>query len=52
MKVIVNEFLQNQPNISWNLIFVISIYILSDRWFCFLESFLGKKLTKISPNKT
>ena len=23
MKIIVDEFLQNQPNISWNLIFVI-----------------------------
>ena len=30
MKIIVDEFLQNQPNISQNLIFVITICILSD----------------------
>ena len=53
MKVIVVEFLQNQPNISWNLIFVISICILSDiGGFIFGKFFKGKKLTKISPNKT
>ncbi|AFS47332.1 cytidylyltransferase family protein [alpha proteobacterium HIMB5] len=53
MKVIVDEFLQNQPNISWNLIFVISICILSDiGGFIFGKFFKGKKLTKISPNKT
>ena len=53
MKVIVNEFLQNQPDISWNLIFVISICILSDiGGFIFGKFFKGKKLTKISPNKT
>ena len=53
MKVIVDEFLQNQPNISWNLIFVISICILSDiGGFIFGKFFKGKKLTKVSPNKT
>ena len=53
MKVIVDEFLQNQPNISWNLIFIISICILSDvGGYFFGKFFRGKKLTKISPNKT
>ena len=53
MKVIVDEFLQNHPNISWNLIFIISICILSDiGGFTFGKFFKGKKLTKISPNKT
>ena len=53
MKVIVDEFLQNQPNISWNLIFIITICVLSDiGGFIFGKFFKGKKLTKISPNKT
>ena len=53
MKVIVDEFLQNQPNISWNLIFIISVCILSDvGGYVFGKFFKGKKLTKISPNKT
>ena len=53
MKTIVDEFLQNQPNISWNLIFIISICILSDvGGYVFGKFFKGKKLTKISPNKT
>ena len=53
MHVIVNEFLQNQPNVSWNLIFIISICILSDvGGYIFGKYFKGKKLTKISPNKT
>ena len=53
MKIIIDEFLQNQPNISWNLIFVISICILSDLGgYFFGKTFKGKKLTKISPNKT
>jgi phosphatidate cytidylyltransferase len=53
MKVVIDEFLQNQPNISWNLIFIISICILSDvGGYIFGKSFKGKKLTKISPNKT
>ena len=52
-KIIVNEFLQNQPYISWNLIYVISICILSDvGGYVFGKTFRGKKLTKISPNKT
>ena len=52
MKIVVDEFLQNQPNISWNLIFVLTICIFQTLADMFLESFLGKKLTKISPNKT
>ena len=53
LKVTVDEFLQNQPNISWNLIFIISICILSDTGgYIFGKLFRGKKLTKISPNKT
>jgi len=53
MKVIVDEFIQNQPNVSWNLIFIISICILSDvGGYFFGKFFRGKKLTKISPNKT
>ena len=53
MKVIVDEFIQNQPNISWNLIYIISICILSDiGGYLFGKFFKGKKLTKISPNKT
>ena len=53
MKIITDEFLQNQPNVSWNLIFTISICILSDiGGFIFGKFFKGKKLTKISPNKT
>ena len=53
MKVIVDEFIQNKPNISWNLIFIISICILSDiGGYTFGKFFGGKKLTKISPNKT
>ena len=53
MKIIVDEFIQNQPNISWNLIYIISICILSDiGGYLFGKFFKGKKLTKISPNKT
>ena len=53
MKIVVDEFLQNQPNISWNLIFVLTICILSDiGGYIFGKTFKGKKLTKISPNKT
>ena len=53
MKVIIDEFIQNQPNISWNLIYIISICILSDiGGYLFGKFFKGKKLTKISPNKT
>ena len=53
IKVVVDEFLQNQPNVSWNLIFIITICILSDiGGYIFGKTFKGKKLTKISPNKT
>ena len=53
MKVIVDEFIQNQPSFSWNLIFIITICILSDiGGYIFGKFFKGKKLTKISPNKT
>ena len=53
MKITVDEFLQNQPNTSWNLIFLISICILTDiGGYIFGKIFKGKKLTKISPNKT
>ena len=53
MKIIIDEFLQNQPNVSWNLVFVISVCILSDiGGYIFGKFFKGKKLTKISPNKT
>ena len=53
IKVVVDEFVQNQPNVSWNLIFIITICILSDiGGYIFGKTFKGKKLTKISPNKT
>ena len=53
IKIVVDEFLQNQPNVSWNLIFIITICILSDiGGYIFGKTFKGKKLTKISPNKT
>ena len=43
MKIITNEFLQNQPDVSWNLIFTISICILSDiGGFIFGKFFKGK----------
>ena len=51
--VIIDEFIENQPNISWNLIFVISVCVLSDiGGYIFGKTFKGKKITKISPNKT
>ena len=53
IKIIIDEFLQNQPDMSWNLIFIISICILTDiGGYIFGKFFRGKKLTKISPNKT
>ena len=53
IKIIVDEYLLNQPNISKNILFVITICILSDiGGFVFGKIFKGKKLTKISPNKT
>ena len=53
VKITIDEFLQNQPNVSWNLIYIISVCILSDvGGYTFGKVFKGKKLTKISPNKT
>ena len=53
IKTIIDEFLQNYPDLSWNLIFLISICILSDiGGYVFGKYFKGKKLSKISPNKT
>ena len=41
------------PKISWVLLYVITICVLSDAGgFIFGKFFKGKKLTKISPNKT
>ena len=45
--VIIDEFIDNQPNISWNLIFVISVCVLSDiGGYIFGKTFKGKKLLK------
>ena len=53
INIIVDEFLLNQPNISQNILFVITVCIFSDiGGFVFGKIFKGKKLTKISPNKT
>ena len=53
MKIIVDEFILSQPNISRNILFVIIICILSDvGGYIFGKTFKGKKLTNISPNKT
>ena len=53
IQIIITEFMENLPNISWNLLFVILICILSDLGgYVFGKTFKGKKLTKISPNKT
>ena len=49
MKIIVDEFLQNQPNISWNLIFVISICILSDLGGYVFGKILKEKINKDKP---
>ena len=52
MKLIVDEFLLNQPNMSLNLIFIISICILSDLGgYIFEKTFKGKKLTKLVQTK-
>ena len=52
-KIIIDEHIENLPNISWSLLFVIIICILTDiGGFIFGKIFKGKKLTKISPNKT
>ena len=53
MKIIIDDFIVNQPNISWSLVFAITVCILSDvGGYVFGKFFKGKKLTKISPNKT
>ena len=53
MKVVIDDYIQNQPNISWNILYVITICVLSDiGGYIFGKTFKGKKLTKISPNKT
>ena len=53
INIIVDEFLLNQPNISQNILFVITVCIFSDiGGFVFGKIFKGPKLTKISPNKT
>ena len=50
---IINEFLRSMPKISWVLLYVITICVLSDAGgFIFGKFFKGKKLTRISPNKT
>ena len=50
---IINEFLRSMPEISWVLLYVITICVLSDAGgFIFGKFFKGKKLTRISPNKT
>ena len=52
-KIIVDEYIINQPNISWIILFLIVICILSDvGGYIFGKTFKGKKLTKISPKKT
>ena len=53
LKIIIDDFMLNYPNISWNLVFVITICVLTDiGGYLFGKTFKGKKLTKISPNKT
>ena len=53
IKIVVDDYIQNQPNISWNILYVITICVLSDvGGYIFGKTFKGKKLTKISPNKT
>ncbi len=52
-KIIVDEFISSQPYISKNLFFIIMICIFSDiGGYVFGKTIKGKKLTKISPNKT
>ena len=53
IKIVIDDFMLNHPNISWNLVFVITICILTDiGGYIFGKIFKGKKLTKVSPNKT
>ena len=53
IKMIIDEFISSQPNISISLLFIIMICIFSDiGGYIFGKTFKGKKLTKISPKKT
>ena len=53
LKIVIEDFMLNYPNISWNLVFVITICILTDiGGYIFGKTFKRKKLTKVSPNKT
>ena len=53
IKMIIDEFISSQPNISISLLFIIMICIFSDiGGYFFGKTFKGKKLTKISLNKT
>ena len=53
MKIVVDEFILSQPKISLNIIFIMFICIFSDiGGYVFGKTFKGRKLTKISPNKT
>ena len=52
-KIILDDYLYNKPDISLNIMFVITICILSDiGGYIFGKIIGGKKLTKISPSKT
>ena len=48
---VVDDYLQNQPNISWNILYVITICVLQMLVDIFGKTFKGKKLTKISQTK-
>ena len=51
--LVLMEFIENNPNVSWILIYLVLICILTDLGgYIFGKTFKGKKLTKISPNKT
>ena len=51
--LVLMEFIENNPNVSWVLIYLVLICILTDLGgYIFGKTFKGKKLTKISPNKT
>ena len=51
--LVLMEFIENKPNVSWILIYLVLICILTDLGgYIFGKTFKGKKLTKISPNKT
>ena len=53
IKIVSDKYLEYYPSFNLDLFFIISICILSDiGGFIFGKIFKGKKLTKISPNKT